>query len=143
MGFGDLEFDKELIDGFISDSAEIVEKLKFNLKEFTFSSDPKFFESFGQEIDRIMGAALTLGFQTTGELAKLGKEIGYKSSQISEMDKLLVLQSILSQIVKELDEDLKRIKKSESLNQEETKNLVAKFRDVNQNLGNLRTSVKI
>lgn len=143
MESGDSDFDQELIDGFISDAVEIIEKLKFNLREFTISPDQKLFESFGQEIDRIMGAALTLGFRTTGELAKLGKDIGYKASQISEIDKLLVLQSVLSQLVKELDKELKRIKKSESLNQEETKNLVAKFQDVNQNLGNLRTSVKI
>lgn len=143
MNAGDFELDKELLDGFLTDSFEIMATLKEDLNSFTFTQDPKAFEQFGQGIDRIMGAALTLGFKNTGELAKLGKDIGYKASQLTGIDQLLTIQSVLSQLLKEMERELKKIKIGETFGSDEISNLLVKLSDINQSLGNLRTSVKV
>ncbi len=139
----DLEIDKEILDGFLTDSSEIIAKLKEDLNRFTETREAICFEQFGQGIDRIMGAALTLGFKNVGELARLGKEIGYKAGQLSEIEKLLSLQSILSQLVKQLTRDFRKIKEGTAIDSHETQAFIVKLDDINRNLGNLRSSVKV
>lgn len=138
----EFEIDKELLDGFLDDSFEIIRALKDNLSAYVTSQDPKHFELFGQGIDRIMGAAYTLGFKLIGDLSKLGKEIGYKASQITDIHKLLTVHSLLAQLVKETEKCLKRLVKSDDLLNEESQTLLEKLESVNSKLGNLRTSVK-
>lgn len=41
-------------------------------------------ERFGQTIDRVMGASMSLGLTQIGRLCELGKTISYKASQVSE-----------------------------------------------------------
>jgi hypothetical protein len=138
----DFEIDRELIDGFLSDSNEIMKSLKLSLSHFTSTGDPKYFEAFGQGIDRIMGAAYTLGFKTLGDLSKLGKDLGYKGSQLKVIDQHLTVQSLLSQLVKETEKNLKYIKKGDFEQKEESQLLIKKLNQASASLGDLRTSVQ-
>lgn len=76
---------KEIVVEFCDESDELLEKLKDTLDDF--EDDPtqsKLLEEFGQTIDRIMGAAKTLGLSEIGDLCQMGKIIGYKGSQAKE-----------------------------------------------------------
>jgi hypothetical protein len=136
-------FDPELIEDFYHESSELVASCKGILDNFLVDEDSKHFEQFGLFIDRIMGAAYTLGLSSVGDLSKLGKELSYKASQVKSTDKLLSVHSLLAQLLKLIGSQLKSIRAMTPINQEETAELLKKLRSASQNLGNLRTSVKI
>lgn len=76
---------KEIVDEFCDESDELLEQLKDILDEF--EDDPtqsQLLEKYGQTVDRIMGAAKTLGLSDIGDLCQMGKIIGYKGSQAKE-----------------------------------------------------------
>jgi chemotaxis protein histidine kinase CheA len=52
-------------------------------------------EKFGQVIDRIMGAAKSIGATEIATFCELGKIIGYKSSQIKDIPLIEVVVAIL------------------------------------------------
>lgn len=136
------EIDKELLDIFLKESFDVNERLSIFLSDFVKTSDNKHFESFGQQVDRIMGAAFTLSLNEVGELAKLGKELGYKSSQVKELPKLLVIHSLLGQLVRSMQGILKGIKKGQRHNSEELSPLLKRLKEANTQLGDLRVTVK-
>lgn len=138
-----IDLDDGLIHEFVQESRELLEKCSLTLSQFADQGEAKCFEEFGLYIDRIMGASFTMGFNQIGELSKLGKQIGYKSSQIEDIDKLLTSQSLLSQLVKEIEQMLKAIhlKKGETIN--DVSKLLARLEKANEGLGDLRASVKI
>ncbi|MBC7428651.1 MAG: hypothetical protein H7336_08580 [Bacteriovorax sp.] len=70
----------------LQDSLEILEENPANTKEL---------EKFGQVIDRIMGAAKSIGASEVATFCELGKVIGYKSSQIKELPLIEVVTAIL------------------------------------------------
>lgn len=67
-------------------SLEILEETPTNTKEL---------EKFGQIIDRIMGAAKSIGATEIATFCELGKIIGYKSSQIKDIPLIEVVVAIL------------------------------------------------
>jgi hypothetical protein len=67
-------------------SLEILEQNPLNTKEL---------EKFGQVIDRIMGAAKSIGAIEMAAFCELGKVIGYKSSQIKDVPLIEVVVAIL------------------------------------------------
>ncbi len=134
--------DPELLDEFLKDSFEIVERAKILMQDFSSTQDPHCFEEFAQAIDRIMGVAYTFGLKEIGDMTRMGKEIGYKTSQISDIHKQLSIQSILSQLVKETEKNLRNIAKGVFIASENTLPLVQKLNQVNAGLGDLRSSVK-
>ena len=138
-----IDLDEGLIHEFVEESRDLLEKCRVTLTQFADRGEPKCFEEFGLYIDRIMGASFTMGFNQIGELSKLGKQIGYKSSQVEDIDKLHTSQSLLSQLIKEIE----RILKAVLLNKEELRNesttLLARLEKANEALGDLRASVKI
>ncbi len=140
---GAIQVDQELLDGFIQETQAILDSTQISLTDFTTSKDPVCFEKFGQEIDRVMGAALTLGFQDVGDLARLGKEVGYKSSQINELPKLLVIHSLLLQLNKELQRHVKILKKGSDFDHTDMSFLTKKLQKASDDLGDLRASVKV
>lgn len=76
---------KEIVIEFCDESDGLLEKLRDTLDDF--EDDPskgELLEEFGQTIDRIMGAAKTLGLNDLGQLCQMGKIIGYKGSQAKE-----------------------------------------------------------
>lgn len=139
---GALQIDQDLLQGFIEETQAIIESTQASLIEFTTSKDPVCFEKFGQQIDRVMGAALTLGFQEVGDLARIGKEVGYKSSQINELPKLLVIHSLLLQLNKELQRHIKSLHKATAYDHSDMYFLITKLQKASDDLGDLRASVK-
>lgn len=137
------EIDDELLAGFLEDSFGVLENLKELLGNFKAVGDVVIFEQFGQQIDRVMGAAYTLCLNNLGDLTKLGKELGYKASQVNELAKLLVIQSLLSQLVRMIDKMLKSYDKKEQFDSTETKLLLKRLEKASEQLGDLRTTVKI
>ena len=137
------EIDEELLEIFLNESFEVMTRLHNFVETFNGPQSTESFEKFGQQIDRIMGAAYTLSLTEVGDLAKLGKELGYKSSQVTDVAKLLVVQSLLSQLVKNLEVLLKGFKKGERVKLEATGPLLQRMTSASQQLGNLRTSVKL
>lgn len=76
---------KEIVIEFCDESDELLEDLRDILDEFEdHPEEPKHLEKFGQTVDRIMGAAKTLGLKEIGHLCQMGKIIGYKGSQAKE-----------------------------------------------------------
>lgn len=137
-----VEIDRDFLKFFLEESDVVMRNLKNFLKLFLVSEDPKQFEQFGQQVDRLMGAAYTLSLNFFGDLSKMGKEIGYKSSQLTEIEKLLVIQSLLSQLVKSLSAILKQYKKDINPDYSEFHSLLERLQEANKNLGNLRATVK-
>ncbi len=90
---------KELVDEFLNESDDLLEELRDILD--SFEDDPsqsKLLEEFGQTIDRIMGAAQTMGVEDVGHLCKMGKIIGYKASQSQQ----LALQEVTAGVLFDL-----------------------------------------
>lgn len=135
------DFDDEIMDGFLEESFEISVKLRDYLDAFSQSGNAKLFEQYGQNIDRIMGAAKSIGLTELGELCQLGKELGYKASQVKDVHQQMSLQSHLSQLLKQMDKILRLLKKRKPEKDPETAPLLKKLREVSKKLGNLRSSV--
>lgn len=76
----------EAVTEFLDESRGLIEECEEILDEFEDSEDPKQFELYGQKIDRIMGAAKSLGAEKTGAISEFGKSIGYKASQVDDND---------------------------------------------------------
>jgi hypothetical protein len=136
------EIDQDFLNFFLEESFIVIDHLKDCLKQFSDSGNPDYFEKFGQQVDRLMGAAYTLSLNFFGDLSKMGKEIGYKSSQLVDIEKLLVVQSLLSQLVKALDRILKQFKKGIYPDMSEFRPLMERLEEASKGLGNLRATVK-
>lgn len=131
---------KEIINEFCDESDELLEQLRDGLDNFEDdSTQAHYLEEFGQTIDRIMGAAQTLGANNIGELCQMGKIIGYKASQ----SKQVALQEVTAGVLFDLCDFLEvllvnmREGKSESdLNYETFKKrlqwLAEKFKDIDR-----------
>lgn len=137
-----LEIDQDFLNFFLEESFLVLVNLKDCLKQFSLTEDPRFFETFGQQVDRLMGAAYTLSLNFFGDLSKMGKEIGYKSSQLVDVEKLFVIQSLLSQLVKALERILKQFKKGLSPDMSGYRPLLERLEEANKGLGQLRATVK-
>lgn len=96
MGLIDDPSMKEIIIEFCDESLELLDELEACLEEL--EEDPtktEKLEKFGQVIDRIMGAAKSIGADEIAIFCDLGKAIGYKSSQIRDVALLEVVVAIL------------------------------------------------
>lgn len=101
---------KEIVDDFCTECEELLAVLEDKLESFEDSEDAKNLEEFGQTIDRIMGAAATIGAETIGHLCKMGKIIGYKSSQSSDKKLNQVVAGVLFDLVDMLTELIKNLR---------------------------------
>ena len=137
------QIDEEFLEYFVIESLEVLVNLKEFMRNYTDESLHGNFEQFGQQVDRIMGAAYTLSLKFVGDLARTGKELGYKSSQISEINKLLAVQSLLSQLTKALDLIVKNYSKGIQPNFKELEPLLKRLQKASKDMGNLRTTVKL
>lgn len=75
---------KEIVIEFCDESDQLLEELRNILDEFEDDPEAALLEKYGQTVDRIMGAAKTLGLNELGDLCQMGKIIGYKGSQAKE-----------------------------------------------------------
>lgn len=81
---------KEVVDDFCQESRKILAELEDILDDFEDdTTQTALLEKYGQSVDRIMGAAKTVGADKVGLYAELGKTIGYKSSQVKDNDQLI------------------------------------------------------
>jgi hypothetical protein len=135
--------DNDILKEFISESSELLDKCRVALENFNTSGDAKYFEEFGLYIDRIMGTAATIDLKELAEISCLGKELGYKGSQVEQIDRLLALSGLMSQIIAYVEKSLKRFKKKKFEPPENFETLKEKLKLASQHLGDLRGTVKI
>jgi chemotaxis protein histidine kinase CheA len=96
MGLLDDPSMREIVVEFCDESLELLDELESVLEDL--EDDPtrvELLEKYGQVIDRIMGAARSIGADEIGTFCELGKAIGYKSSQTSDPALLEVVVGIL------------------------------------------------
>ena len=93
--------DPEIIEDFYVKKLRVyLTNLKQNLEDLEEeleedSSGAEELEKFGQIIDRVMGSAQTIGAEEISRFCELGKVIGYKSSQTTDLPLLNVVVAIL------------------------------------------------
>lgn len=129
---------KELIVEFCDESDELLEQLRDILDNFEDEpSQSSLLEEFGQTVDRIMGAAQTMGVQDIGSLSQMGKIIGYKASQSKQQALQEVTAGVLFDLCDFLEVLLVNIREGKSqsdLNYETFQNrlqwLADKFKDI-------------
>lgn len=129
------EIDGELLSMFLKEAFEVMDRLSNFLNDFTKNQDISFFESYAEQIERISGAASTLSLNQLSELTGLGKDLALKASQISDLSKLLVVQSLLGQLLRVMEKNLKGIKKGQKHNSDEILSLIKKLNEANNQLG--------
>lgn len=120
----------------------VLTELQIIVRSFSDNLDKSLLESYGQQVDRIMGAAYTLSLNTVGDLAKYGKELGYKGSQVEEPAKLFSVQSLLSQLVRALEDIMRSLHKGKQPDFKDYHHLLIRLSKASENLGDLRASVK-
>jgi chemotaxis protein histidine kinase CheA len=87
---------KEIVNEFCSESNDLLNQMEKLLNDFEENLElTAKLETFGQIIDRMMGAAKSLSLSTIATLCELGKTIGYKASQIKDKNLLNVVCGIL------------------------------------------------
>jgi len=131
---------KEIVDDFCEEADSLFNLLENSLN--LLEEDPRNtreLEKFGQIIDRIMGAAKSIGATEIALFCELGKTIGYKSSQIKEIPLIEVVVAILFDsldMLRKMNQSLKAGNNT-SMNQLNTKAfatrlnwLSAKFKDI-------------
>lgn len=105
---------KEIVDDFCNESKALFAELEDCLEKL--EDDPNEtaeLEKFGQVIDRIMGAAKSVGADDIATFCELGKTIGYKSSQIKDTALLEVVVAILFDSVEILKKMISKIQTKE------------------------------
>ena len=87
---------KEILDDFCEEADSLFDLLEKSLNLLEENPiNTKELEVFGQIIDRIMGAAKSIGANEIATFCELGKLIGYKSSQIKDVLLIEVVVAIL------------------------------------------------
>ncbi len=87
---------KEIVIDFCNEAEELFDQLEQALENLEENpSNTKELEKFGQIIDRIMGAAKSIGASEIALFCELGKVIGYKSSQVKDIPLIEVVGAIL------------------------------------------------
>ncbi len=87
---------KEIVLDFCKESRELFSELESILDDLEEDvTNSQKMEQFGQIIDRVMGAAKTIGASEISTLSELSKTIGYKASQINDAPLLEIVVAIL------------------------------------------------
>lgn len=134
---------KEIVDDFCKEADELFDQLEGSLKILEDNPlTPKELEKFGQVIDRIMGAAKSIGAQEIATFCELGKVIGYKASQITEVPLLEVVVAILADSLDILRKLVKSLREGNDscLNQLNTKAFVTRLNWLSDKFKNIERS---
>lgn len=131
---------REIVEDFCNEANSLFDLLEESL--VLLEEDPtntKELEKYGQVIDRIMGAAKSIGATEIAIFCELGKVIGYKSSQIKDLPLIEVVVAVLFDsldLLRKMNESLKAGNNT-SMNQLNTKAFVTrlnwlsgKFKDI-------------
>jgi len=93
----------ELIQEFCQDVRAILEELSPLIDSIEFKNTrPGDLESFGQKVDRIMGAAKSLGYESIGTISELCKAVSYKASQSQDPNLVRIVTGILAEALEAL-----------------------------------------
>lgn len=142
----------EIIKDFCEESQNIFDELEEILEDYEEQPSPSILETFGQTIDRVMGAAKSIEATYMGSFCELGKTISYKASQSKDNDLLNIAVSILFDNVEILKEVNKKIlvdktEKVETFNLEafgtRLKWLADKFKDIERSSIEVNNAGKI
>jgi chemotaxis protein histidine kinase CheA len=109
---------KELVETFCNESDELIKELNQILNLYQEEFNPLHLEKFGQIIDRIMGAAQSLGAMEIGKFCEMGKMIGYKSSQAENRQLLELASPILLDAVEMVASMVTQLRKGERTTKE-------------------------
>lgn len=135
---------KEIVIEFCHESTDLIDELESILEEIEeeIQDNPNAaskLEKYGQIVDRIMGAAKSIGATDVAKLSELGKAIGYKSSQVKDAPLIEIVVAILFDslvIMRKLLKDIE-VGNKNNLNQLNTKAFVTrlnwlseKFKDI-------------
>lgn len=108
---------KEILDDFISESESLLEELNSVLEDIEDNPEQgEKLEEFGQIIDRMMGAAQTIGIEKIGHLCQMGKIIGYKAGQHNQPAMTEMTCGVLFDLVDLLENLLKELKEKQEAN---------------------------
>ena len=107
---------KDIVDDFCREGKKQIDALNDLLENLEDDlSDKKQLEEFGQVIDRMMGAAKSLEIQSVAIFCELGKNIGYKASQINQEALISVVVAVLIDAVQILEKLILKLEKGEDL----------------------------
>lgn len=131
---------KEILNDFCDEANQLFDQLEQSLTLLEERPDnSKELERFGQIIDRIMGAAKSIGATEIATFCELGKTIGYKSSQVRDIPLLEVVVAVLFDsldMLRKMNDSL-RAGNNASMNKLNTRAFVtrlnwlsAKFKDI-------------
>jgi chemotaxis protein histidine kinase CheA len=124
----------------ISELESLLEKLESNPSDFYL------LETFGQKVDRIMGAAKSLEYLTIGTLTEFCKTISYKSAQSKNTELIIIVVAFLFEAVdalKEMSQSLSS-KGEEQLDPVTSKTIFSRLEFISQKLIHIqRSSVAI
>lgn len=105
---------KEIVDEFCNECYNLIPQLEEILENVEDdSSEAKRLEEFGQIIDRMMGAAKSIGAPKISIFCEMGKTIGYKAGQVSETALIEVVVAVLFDSLEILKKMLKSLKEGE------------------------------
>ncbi|MCT4642992.1 MAG: hypothetical protein N4A33_11940 [Bacteriovoracaceae bacterium] len=103
----------EVVIEFCNETDELSDKLEELLEQYEDNlSQTQHLEEFGQVIDRVMGAAKSLGAQNIGTYCELGKIVSYKSSQTKDVKMLEIVAAVLFDTVDILKSMVKNVRSS-------------------------------
>ena len=105
---------KDVVLDFCRESEQIFEELQNYLEDFEDNpAELELLENFGQAIDRVMGAAKSLGAAKVGSFCELGKTIAYKASQSQDENLIQIVVAVLFDTVDILGALVKNIKEKQ------------------------------
>ena len=97
--------DPEIIQEFCLETDSLIEEMLQILEQLESSpTEYKLLETFGQKVDRIMGAAKSLECHKMGTLSELCKTISYKAAQSKNVELVIIVVAFLFEAVEALGE---------------------------------------
>ena len=134
---------REIVIDFCNEADDLISQMDqaLNIVESDLSAS-KELEKYGQLIDRIMGAAKSIGASDVATLSELGKLIGYKSSQILDKPLVEVVVAILFDTLDMLKKMIKALRDGNdaSMRQMNTKAFVTRLNWLSDKFKNIERS---
>jgi hypothetical protein len=88
----------ELVQEFCQDAKAILAELSPIIESLEFHSPVSGqLEAYGQKVDRIMGAAKSLGYESIGSISELCKAVSYKASQSKDPHLVRIVTGVLAE----------------------------------------------
>ena len=101
-----MAMDPELLKEYVDEICKILAECKISLTEFGITGEPKVFDYFATNIEKALKPSHSLGFTLIGDLCKSASDLALKSAHLTDKDQMHSVHSLLSQLVKELEESL-------------------------------------